>query len=158
MVSPAPPGNTTSYTLNPNADLPAGTCTIKVTATQVTDVDTNNPPDTMVTDFTSTFTSGANNPPSFVVGPNQTVGENAGPQTVSPWATAIDDGDNPPAVDTQALTFNITGNTIPSPVLGRAFGLADRRFDLYPGDQLVSGTASHHPHPVRRRRHPGVPR
>ena len=111
VVSPAPPGNTTSYTLNPNADLPAGTCTIKVTATQVTDVDTNDPPDTMVADFTSTFTSGANNPPSFTKGPNQTVGENAPAQTVSPWATAIDDGD--PAV-TQALTFTITGNTNPS--------------------------------------------
>ena len=100
VVSPAPPGNTTSYTLNPNADLPAGTCTIKVTATQVTDVDTNDPPDTMVADFTATFsTVGGNNPPSFVVGPNQTVGENAPAQTVSPWATAIDDGDEPPGVN-----------------------------------------------------------
>ena len=65
----------------------------------------------MVADFTATFgIVGGNNPPSFVVGPNQTVGENAGPQTVSPWATAIDDGDDPPGVQ-QGLTFNITGNT-----------------------------------------------
>ena len=115
VVSPAPPGNTTSYTLNPNANLPDGeTCTVKVTATQVTNIDTNDPPDTMVADFAATFsTVGGNNPPSFVVGPNQTVGENAGPQTVSPWATAIDDGDDPPGVD-QGLTFNITNNTIPS--------------------------------------------
>ena len=53
----------------------------------------------------------ANNAPTFVVGPNQTVNEDAGPQSVSPWATAIDDGD---PESTQALTFNITGNTDPT--------------------------------------------
>jgi len=52
-----------------------------------------------------------NDPPAFVAGPNQTVNEDAGAQTVSPWATAIDDGD-PGA--TQTLTFNITCNTNPS--------------------------------------------
>ncbi|MGQ0591982.1 MAG: beta strand repeat-containing protein, partial [Gammaproteobacteria bacterium] len=110
-VTPPPPATGNSFTLNPDSDLPAGSCTVKVTAAQVTDVDTNDPPDLMVADFISTFSTGANNPPSFVVGLNQTVAENAGPQTVSPWATAIDDGD--PSV-TQALTFNVTGNTLPS--------------------------------------------
>jgi Big-like domain-containing protein len=52
-----------------------------------------------------------NDPPAVGAGPNQTVNEDAGPQTVSPWATAIDDGD--PGV-IQALTFNVTGNTNPS--------------------------------------------
>ena len=78
----------------------------------MTDIDTNDPPDTMVADFTSTFTTSvANNPPSFTKGPNQTANEDAGAQTVSSWATAIDDGDDPPGVVTQALTFNVTGNT-----------------------------------------------
>ncbi len=52
--------------------------------------------------------NGVNDAPSFTAGGNQTVNEGAGPQTVNPWATAIDDGD--PGV-TQTLTFNITGNT-----------------------------------------------
>ncbi|MGH8531789.1 MAG: beta strand repeat-containing protein, partial [Gammaproteobacteria bacterium] len=112
-VSPAPPGNTGSFTLNPNADLPGGTiCTVTVTAAQVTDTDSNDPPDAMVTDFGSTFTTfDVNDPPSFTAGPNQTVNEDAGAQTVNPWATAIEDGD--PGV-TQALTFNVTNNTNPS--------------------------------------------
>jgi large repetitive protein len=54
-----------------------------------------------------------NDPPAFTAGANQTVNEDAGPQTVSPWATAIDDGDDPPGI-TQTLTFNVTGNTNPS--------------------------------------------
>jgi VCBS repeat-containing protein len=52
-----------------------------------------------------------NNAPSFTKGTDQSVNEDAGPQTVSPWATAIDDGD-PGAI--QTLTFNVTGNTNPS--------------------------------------------
>ncbi|MEZ5469841.1 MAG: Ig-like domain-containing protein [Lysobacterales bacterium] len=60
--------------------------------------------------FTITVTS-VNDVPVFTAGPNQTVLEDAGPQTVSPWATGIDDGD-PEVV--QALSFNITGNTNPA--------------------------------------------
>ena len=52
-----------------------------------------------------------NDAPSFVVGPDQTVVEDAGMQTVDPWATAIDDGD--PGVN-QNLTFQITGNDNPA--------------------------------------------
>ena len=50
-----------------------------------------------------------NSAPSFTVGPNQTVNQNAGAQTVNPWATAISDGDG----GTQTLTFAVTGNTNP---------------------------------------------
>ncbi len=52
-----------------------------------------------------------NDAPSFTKGTDQTVNEDAGPQTVNPWATAIDDGE---PESTQALTFNIMGNTNPS--------------------------------------------
>jgi hypothetical protein len=52
--------------------------------------------------------TGINDAPSFVVGPDQVVNEDAGPQTVNPWASAINDGD--PEV-TQGLTFQITDNT-----------------------------------------------
>ncbi len=61
------------------------------------------------TPATVTITIAAvNDVPAFTVGPNQTVDEDAGAQTVNPWATAITDGD--PEI-TQALTFNITNNT-----------------------------------------------
>jgi LPXTG-site transpeptidase (sortase) family protein len=49
-----------------------------------------------------------NNPPTFTKGTDQTVNEDAGAQTVSGWATAIDDGD--PEL-TQTLNFTVTGNT-----------------------------------------------
>lgn len=61
-----------------------------------------------------TFTISINNvndAPVFTAGPAQTVLEDAGAQTVVGWATGIDDGD---AGVTQALTFNVTGNTNPT--------------------------------------------
>ncbi|MBL8062989.1 MAG: sortase, partial [Anaerolineales bacterium] len=66
-----------------------------------------------------------NDPPSFTVGPNQTVNEDAGAQTVPGWATAISAG---PADEAgQTVTFNITGNTNPGlfsvlPVVNEATG------------------------------------
>ena len=45
-----------TITLTPSSPLPAGTtCTVKVTAAQVTDTDTNDPPDAMASDFTFSF-------------------------------------------------------------------------------------------------------
>ncbi len=53
-----------------------------------------------------------NDAPSFVVGPDQTVGEDAGAQIVNPWATGLSAG--PPNESTQTLSFNITNNTNPT--------------------------------------------
>jgi hypothetical protein len=53
-----------------------------------------------------------NDAPSFTKGADQTVAEDAGPQTVDPWATAISAG--PADESGQALTFNVTGNTNPA--------------------------------------------
>jgi len=61
--------------------------------------------------FTITI-SDVNDAPSFTAGPNQTVLEDAGSQTVSAWATSISPG--PPDEAGQILTFNVTGNTNPS--------------------------------------------
>ena len=61
--------------------------------------------------FTITINA-VNDPPSFTVGPSQNVLEDAGPQTVSPWATAISPG--PANESGQTVSFNITGNTNPS--------------------------------------------
>lgn len=48
-----------------------------------------------------------NDPPTFSLGPDQSVDEDAGPQTVAGWATAISPG---PADEAgQALTFTVTG-------------------------------------------------
>ncbi|MCX6538217.1 MAG: DNA/RNA non-specific endonuclease [Acidobacteria bacterium] len=48
----------TTFTLTPTSPLPAGaTCAVKVTAAQVTDTDTVDPPDNMVSDYSFTFTT-----------------------------------------------------------------------------------------------------
>ncbi len=48
----------TSFTLTPNAPLPGGAkCSVKVTATQVSDTDTIDPPDNMVSEYSFTFTT-----------------------------------------------------------------------------------------------------
>lgn len=45
-----------SFTLDPTADLPAGTtCTVTVIASQITDADTFDPPDQMAADYTFSF-------------------------------------------------------------------------------------------------------
>ncbi len=48
-------GGPTTYTLDPTADIPAGECTLTVLAAGVSDVDADDPPDTMVADVTSQF-------------------------------------------------------------------------------------------------------
>jgi Big-like domain-containing protein len=60
--------------------------------------------------FTITINA-VNDAPSFTVGPNQSVFEDAGPQTVSPWTTAISPG--PTNESGQTVSFNITGNDNP---------------------------------------------
>ena len=53
-----------------------------------------------------------NDAPSFTPGANQTVNEDAGPQTVPFWATSLSAG---PADETaQTLTFDVAGNTNPA--------------------------------------------
>ena len=64
--------------------------------------------DSAVATATVTLNS-INSAPSFTVGPDPTVDEDAGPQTVNSWATAISDGDGDGGG--QTLTFNITNNT-----------------------------------------------
>ena len=52
------------FTLNPACDLPYSTfCTVTVTADQITDADTNDPPDQMASDFTFSFTTADPPPP-----------------------------------------------------------------------------------------------
>ncbi|HET6892524.1 MAG TPA: Ig-like domain-containing protein, partial [Pyrinomonadaceae bacterium] len=53
----------------------------------------------------------ANDAPSFTKGPDQTVNNNAGAQTVNNWATGISAG--PANESGQTLTFQVTGNSNP---------------------------------------------
>ncbi|MCP5010783.1 MAG: Ig-like domain-containing protein, partial [Aestuariibacter sp.] len=57
-------GGPLSFTLNPDADLGSlETCTVTVFAAQVTDADTDDPPDNMDADFVSSFTTEDTTPP-----------------------------------------------------------------------------------------------
>jgi DNA/RNA endonuclease G (NUC1)/methionine-rich copper-binding protein CopC len=48
----------TTFTLNPAADLPSSTtCTVTVTASQISDTDANDPPDQMASDYSFSFTT-----------------------------------------------------------------------------------------------------
>ncbi|HEY0510734.1 MAG TPA: IPTL-CTERM sorting domain-containing protein [Thermoanaerobaculia bacterium] len=96
---------TLTYTPAANAN---GTATITLVAkddggTANGGVDTS-APQTFVINVTA-----VNDAPSFTKGADQTVLENAGPQTVSPWATAISPG--PADESGQTVTFQVTGNT-----------------------------------------------
>jgi CSLREA domain-containing protein len=50
-----------------------------------------------------------NDPPSFISGPDQTVNEDSGAQSINNWASNISAG--PPEESAQTLTFQITANT-----------------------------------------------
>jgi len=95
-------GSTRTLTINPVANL-SGTATIRITVEggfgQMTD------------NFILTVNS-VNDAPSFTKGANQTVIEEAGPQSVLGWATGLSKG--PSNESSQVLTFQITGNTNPS--------------------------------------------
>jgi uncharacterized repeat protein (TIGR01451 family)/CSLREA domain-containing protein len=55
-LTPAAPGASNTFTLDPTTDLPGGTtCQVTVVATQVTDVDGGDPPDNMVADYVFSF-------------------------------------------------------------------------------------------------------
>jgi predicted outer membrane repeat protein len=95
-------GSTRTLTINPVANL-FGTATIQVIVEgglgQMSD------------SFVLTVNS-VNDAPSFTKGANQTVIEEAGPQSVLGWATGLSKG--PANESSQTLSFQITGNTNPS--------------------------------------------
>ena len=60
-------GGPTTFTLNPDIDFGPETCLVKIKAAQVTDQDLDDPPNTMVSDYSWTFqTAGADPTPPFV--------------------------------------------------------------------------------------------
>ncbi len=58
MHTAAVSGGPTTFTLDPDADLAEGeACTVTIAASQVTDLDTDDPPDAMAADFSFSFTT-----------------------------------------------------------------------------------------------------
>ncbi|WP_254512716.1 beta strand repeat-containing protein [Anatilimnocola floriformis] len=106
------PNATGSLSFTPAANL-SGTSTITVTVRDSgIDLIPGNADDGSVTTTFLVTVNAVNDLPSFVVGVNQTVNEDAGPQTVAGFATSISAG---PADEIgQALTFNIATNSNPS--------------------------------------------
>lgn len=100
------PNTTGSLTFTPVANI-SGTATITVTLKD-TGGTANGGVDTFVRTFLVTVNS-VNDAPSFTKGPDQTVNEDAGAQTVNNWATAISSG--PANESGQTLEFQVTGNT-----------------------------------------------
>ncbi|MFQ6170899.1 ExeM/NucH family extracellular endonuclease [Oryzobacter sp. R7] len=79
-------GGPRTFTLDPSADLPAGAaCTLTVTGSGVSDVDANDPPDTMAATFTSGFTV-ASAPTDPCTLPTTTIGAVQGTTETSPAA------------------------------------------------------------------------
>ena len=98
---------TLTYTPAPNR---SGTATFSVVlkddgGTANGGQDTSVPPQL----FTITITE-VNDPPSFTKGPDQTVAEDPGFQSIGPWATNISAGPN----ESESLQFEVTNNTNPS--------------------------------------------
>ena len=92
-----------TYTLAPNAN---GTATV-TTRLQDSGGTANGGVDTSAPSIFTITVNPVNDAPSFTKGANQTVAEDAGPQTVAGWATAISTG---PA-DEAAQTLNFLVNT-----------------------------------------------
>jgi hypothetical protein len=103
-VQPAVSSNgTLTYTPAPNRN---GTANLTVTAHD--DGGTaNGGNDTSAPQSSSINITPVNDEPSFVAGPNQTVNEGAGPQSVPNWATAISPGPNEAG---QTVTFTVTND------------------------------------------------
>jgi hypothetical protein len=104
-VSYTSPNATGSLSFTPVANQ-SGTATITVTV-QDNGGTVGGGIDTVTRTFVVNVT-GVNDAPSFTKGPNQTVNEDAGAQTVPNWATAISAG---PGDSGQAVNFIVTNNT-----------------------------------------------
>ncbi|MCI0461722.1 MAG: hypothetical protein L0Z62_32625, partial [Gemmataceae bacterium] len=79
-------------------------------AGSVVDVSVNGDttPYSSATDTAEISVTPVNDVPSFVKGPNQTVLEDAGPQSIFPWATSISAG--PPNESSQQVDFLVSNN------------------------------------------------
>lgn len=111
-VSYSSPSTTGSLSFTPAANA-SGTSTITVTVRDSgLDLIPGNGDDGSVTTTFLVTVNSVNDAPTYVIGGNQTVNEDAGQQTVSNFATGLSAGPTDEA--TQTLTFGITGNSNPA--------------------------------------------
>lgn len=104
LVQPSVDSNgTLTYTANPNAN---GSANLTIYA-QDTGGTANGGDDTSDPQSSAINVTPVNDAPSFTRGPDQAVTEDAGPQSVSPWATGISAGENE---STQTVTFVVTNS------------------------------------------------
>ena len=96
---------TLTYTLAADAN---GLATVSVTLKDNGGT-ANGGVDTSAPQYFTISVTAVNDAPSFTKGADQTKLEDAGPQTVAGWATGISAG--PANESSQAVSFNITGNT-----------------------------------------------
>jgi hypothetical protein len=99
------PSGALTYTAAPNAN---GSATITIVLHDNGGTANGGADTSGAQSFTITITA-VNDAPSFTKGADQTVTEDAGPQSVAGWATAISAG---PADEAgQSVSFNVTGNS-----------------------------------------------
>lgn len=150
-------GGPTAYTIDPAVTLADGeTCTLTVLAGSVTDVDGNDPPDTMTVDFTAAFTaldpcsapytpiyqiqgSGAS---AAITGTVTTqgvvVGDFEGGAANSGFFIQDPAGDGDPATSDGIFVFTGTGNAVSAGQVVRVTGVARERFS----QTAINGTNS----------------
>lgn len=80
----------TTFTLDPDAAIPAGPCTVTVVATKVADTDGSDPPDNMAADYTFSFTVAANQAPTDIALTPSSVDENLPKGTAVGTLTTVD--------------------------------------------------------------------
>ena len=134
---PAVDGTTGDLTFTPAADA-NGTATVMITAV---DNGSNVPPndDTSATQTFHITITPVNDPPSFTKGASQTKLEDAGPQSVSSWATNIKAG--PANECSQTLTFNVTSDNNPT-LFSAAPAVADDGTLTYTSAADANGVAT----------------
>ena len=102
------PSGDLTYTSAPNAN---GSATISLVVHD-TGGTANGGVDTSASQSFAISVTPVNDAPSFSKGADQTVAEDAGPQTVAGWATAISPG--PANEAAQTVAFEVTGDTNPA--------------------------------------------
>ena len=123
---------TSSITLDPTADLPAATtCTVTVIGAQVTDVNANDPPDTMAADYVFSFSTDA--PPSVTT------------TTPANTATGVATNSNIVVNFSEAVNATTSSFTINCPAPGNAqtftvSGSGTSAITLDPSADLPTGT------------------
>ena len=123
-INEEPDPITGDLTYTPSADA-NGSATITLNLTDDGGT-TNGGVDTSADQNFTINVTAVNDVPSFTVGANETVLEDAGAQTINSWATAISAG--PADEATQILSFNITNNS--NPALFAATPLVDASGNL----------------------------